>query len=446
MQTLISICSKIFSPALHFSLFVILCLGINIKSTNSQSVTLKEAREAAYKVAIQAFTRSAEIPDLVRASSDLESMLTADLIFSRLFKVIPAESFLEPKITGPIQTLNADIWSQIGANFVVRGKVSLKGGQTILEGYAFEIPSGRLVIQKTYRTTRKDIMGLAHEFGDDIVELVTQKPGLFSTKIAFAYVPPRGRSKEIWVMDFNGRNPYPLVQNGRTNLSPEWTKDGRYVYYSSSSMIDWHIWKTDISGRSTQVTKFKGSALGPAMMPNGKEFVASLSKDGNSDIYLLGLDGKEKRRLTAKQGINVSPYPNTDGTKICFSSDRLGNLHVFALDLGSMEVSRLTRVGTKNDSCVWGAENRIIFSGMDTDREFDLFSMDDKGEMMSRITYDAKNNESPAYSPDGQLVVFSSARTGKNQIYIMRADGTQIEPIELPGDASQPAWSPRLGY
>jgi TolB protein len=116
------------------------------------------------------------------------------------------------------------------------------------------------------------------------------------------------------------------------------------------------------------------------------------------------------------------------------------------IDTGVTE--RLTRVGTLNDSCAWNPrDDLILFSGMDTDREFDIFAMNSMGQNMERLTYDAKNNESPSWSPDGKLVVFSSRRGIRNQIFVMKADGTQVLPlVELPGDASQPSWSPRLGY
>lgn len=442
-------------PIRKFLLFSILVFPTSASISTvaiAQSIVLKDARDKPTPIAIQAFIKAAETPELAKLTPELEADLTADLIFSRVFKVIPTESFNGAKIAGPIQTLQSDMLEllgpkQLNATYLVRGKIGYDAGQTTLEGYVFEVASGRLVIQRVYKTRRRESNLVVHQFGDDIVELVTGQKGLFSTKIAFSYVPPKSKDKQIWVMDFNGRNPVPLVQNGRTNMSPEWTRDGHSIYYSSSSLIDWHIWKTDLSGKSAQVTQFKGSALGPAMLPNGKDFVVSLSKDGNSDIYLLGLDGKEKKRLTTRRGINVSPYPSPDGKKICFSSDRLGNLHVFTLDITTLEVERLTRVGTLNDSCVWNSvDDQILFAGMDVDRAFDIFSMNSKGEQMERLTYDAKKNESPSFSPDGKLIAFSSERSGRNQVYIMRTDGTQTTPIDLPGDATQPAWSPRLGY
>jgi TolB protein len=429
-----------FSLAGLFILFAI--------STQAQSIILKQAKDAAVPIAIQAFLKTTDTPESTKIATDLEAELTADLIFSRIFKVLSAESFLESTIVGPIQTVKVDSWRQVGAQYLVRAKLTMEGALPSLEAYVFDINSGKAVVQKTYRTKRPDHSVLAHQFGDDIVELVTGKKGLFSTKIAFSYQKPNSRSKDIWVMDFNGRNARPLVQNGRTNLNPVWTRDGRYIYFSSSSTIHWNLWKTDLSGKTTQVTKFKGSALRPTMMPNGREMILSLSMEGNPDIYLTNLDGQVKKRLTKRQGINISPSVSPDGTKICFSSDRLGNLHVFTYDLRTEEITRLTRVGTLNDSCAWNPfDNLILFSGMDIDREFDIFAMNDQGNEMERLSYDAKNNEGPSWSPDGKLVAFSSRRSGKYQIYIMKADGTAVDAfVKLDGEASNAAWSPRLGY
>lgn len=35
------------------------------------------------------------------------------------------------------------------------------------------------------------------------------------------------------------------------------------------------------------------------------------------------------------------------------------------------------------------------------------------------------SNEDPSFSPDGRFVMYTSNRTGKNQIYISTVDGTE---------------------
>lgn len=427
---------------------VLFLIGLYAAPSFGQSIVLRDARDAAIPIAVQEFLRVPPTPEIIQASVDIEAMLSANLIFSRLFQVVPQEAFLEQKITGPIEVVRLDQWNQTGADYLVRASITKADGAFKLTAYAFDLSNGKVLLNKTYETRRKDYTVLAHQLGDDIVQLATGEAGLFSTKIAFVYQPPGSRLKEIWAMDFNGRNSVPLVQNGRTNLSPKWTVDGREIVYTTESLKGWNLWKTSLGGRSTQITSVPGSALGPAMLPNGRDMVVSLSKDGNNELYVVSLDGKVKDRLTKRSEIDIAPSVSPDGKKLCFSSGVVASLHVYVMEIATRAIKQLTRVGMYNDSCAWNPnQNQILFSGMDVDREFDIFSMNDEGLQMERLTYDAKNNETPDWSPDGKLIVFASRRTGKEEIYVMKADGTQISKItDLPGKASQPTWSPRLGY
>ncbi|TVQ80857.1 MAG: hypothetical protein EA369_01330 [Bradymonadales bacterium] len=432
----------------QFFALALLILSTMSSSAIGQGIVLRDAREAAIPIAIQNFRTESE--GLTRVSTDLEASLTANLIFSRLFRVIPSEAIMDEATKGELGEIQVGPWRQTGAQFVVRASVSQRDNETSLKAWMFRIHDGRKLFEKTYSTRRTDYEVLAHQLGDDIVQQVTGEPGLFSTKIAFVYQAPNSRHKEIWVMDFNGRNPEPLIQNNRTNLSPTWTLDGQNIIFSSASLKGWDLWRFERRrNRSTQLTNFPGSALGPSMHPNGREMVVALSKDGESDLYLLDMNGRERRRLTRRsEVIDLAPSFSPDGNFLCFSSGRMGALHVFRMELQSLQSTRLTRVGTLNDSCAWHPkENTILFQGMDVDREFDIFSMNHEGNQMSRITFDARHNETPSWSPDGQLVVFSSRRSGRNEIHVMKADGSQVTKItNLPGEATMPSWSPRLGY
>ncbi len=56
-------------------------------------------------------------------------------------------------------------------------------------------------------------------------------------------------------------------------------------------------------------------------------------------------------------------------------------------------------------------------------------------------------NTSPSYSPDGKKIVFNSDRGGSRQLYIMNADGSNVERISFGGGAyAAPNWSPRGDY
>jgi hypothetical protein len=74
---------------------------------------------------------------------------------------------------------------------------------------------------------------------------------------------------------------------------------------------------------------------------------------------------------------------------------------------------------------------------------YDIFVADADGRNPVRLTADPALDFQPVWTPDGQRVVFASARTGTRQLYVMRADGTELRQLTmLPGGAEEPALSP----
>ena len=54
---------------------------------------------------------------------------------------------------------------------------------------------------------------------------------------------------------------------------------------------------------------------------------------------------------------------------------------------------------------------------------------------------------SPSYSPDGKRIVFSSDRSGGQQLYVMNANGKNMRRISFgKGRYATPVWSPRGDY
>jgi TolB protein len=67
------------------------------------------------------------------------------------------------------------------------------------------------------------------------------------------------------------------------------------------------------------------------------------------------------------------------------------------------------------------------------------------GALFQQLTHRQGNNERPSWSPDGRFIAFSSNRSGKKEIYIMRADGSGQKKITSgSGEKTAPAWSPFL--
>src|SRR5919204_4148866 len=61
----------------------------------------------------------------------------------------------------------------------------------------------------------------------------------------------------------------------------------------------------------------------------------------------------------------------------------------------------------------------------------------------TNLTRNEVDDEDPAWSPDATTIAFSSQRDGNEELYTMRADGSDVRRLtRTPEPESQPTWSP----
>ena len=66
---------------------------------------------------------------------------------------------------------------------------------------------------------------------------------------------------------------------------------------------------------------------------------------------------------------------------------------------------------------------------------------------VKQLTHMPSIETSPSYSPDGKRIVFSSDRSGGQQLYVMNANGKNMRRISFgKGRYATPVWSPRGDY
>src|SRR5262249_40272235 len=105
-----------------------------------------------------------------------------------------------------------------------------------------------------------------------------------------------GAHIKIGMIDKDGRNLHDIASGNYDNVIPNWSMDGRSVYFSSNRTGSWEIWKSDLStGKENQVTHNGG--LASAESYDGKSLY--YSKRESAGLWKIPVEGGEERLISA---------------------------------------------------------------------------------------------------------------------------------------------------
>lgn len=215
-------------------------------------------------------------------------------------------------------------------------------------------------------------------------------------------------NQDIWMMNPDGSDLVQLTTGPSNDTSPNWSSDGVYVVYATTTL-------RGIGGISAVQVGQSGSIpllseahdyWDPTWAPDGAHLLFASDRDGTTDIYVAevirdvwGLRLGAIVRLTNDVYWDVDPSWSPDGRLIVFASDRDGDNEVYVMKVDGTDVLRLT-------------ENTV-------------------------------DDLDPSWSPDGSRIVFTSSRDGNAEIYTMNADGSDQTNLTRSADRDVcAAWRP----
>ena len=373
-------------------------------------------------------------------AKDISELFRFDMTLAGPFTVM-ATTPTDPKSGIRPGDFSFDVWKAAGADLLIKSGYTLAGTTLTLECRLYDVTRGQELTAKRYSGSITDMRRIAHTFSDEIMKVTTGVRGPFTGKIAF--VSKRTGNKEIYLMDYDGYNVQRLTRNGSINLNPDFSPSGKELIYTSYKKGNPDLYRRGIfSGTEARIAAHRGINVTAAYAPDGNRIALAMSKDGNSEIYIINKDGRQLARLTNNSAIDISPAWSPDGRQIAFVSDRLGKPQVFVMNADGSGVRRLTTSGAYNVSPRWSPKgDKILYCRQMGG--FQIFAINPDGSGDTQLTSQG-SNEHPRWSPDGRYITFSSQRSGRDAIYVMRADGSgQVMVSRGKGSDSHPTWSPR---
>ena len=232
-------------------------------------------------------------------------------------------------------------------------------------------------------------------------------------RIAYWRIRVPGRptgQRDIWTVPAAGGTPTPVTDDAALDWTPEWSPDGRYLYYSSDRNGSMNLWRVRIDEAS-------GKVLGdPEPITTPSPFVGqfSFSSDGSKIAF-------ESRVVESNvQKVGFDPASGkTIGSPTRITTGSQAWLHLDVSADGDWLVMRPS----------YGQE--------------DLYVSKADGSGLRQVTADEARDRHPRWSPDGQTIAFYSDREGPlYHVWSVRPDGSGLKRLSFDDKGGYyPSWS-----
>jgi len=383
-------------------------------------------QENVFQIPLWVSPIDAQVADKVGTAQRLEEVLFNDLEFSGLFRIIRGK----PTTVGITQgEFSVD----------VQGKLFREGPDVYFEGWVTDVTSGDFLGGKKYKLPEGSMRRIAHHFADEVVRLVTGEQGVATTRIVFTR--KRDNQWELILSDYDGYDPKVLVRQGVPLLNPRWVdNDGAIVYASyREGKADLFIRRVN-EAKSTPLATFPGINYVADWSNRQRLVLAALSKDGNSEIYLLEPSGTIRKRLTHNRAIDTEPAWSPSGRELVFVSDRSGRPQLYIMERDGANVRRLTFTGGYNATPAWAPQGDLIAFVSRIGNDFQIATITPDGREGRLLTLDGKSHEDPRWAPNGRHIVYTEKGAGDEVISVVdRITGGR----RILAQGANPDWSSR---
>ncbi|MBN1271484.1 MAG: PD40 domain-containing protein [Candidatus Aminicenantes bacterium] len=107
------------------------------------------------------------------------------------------------------------------------------------------------------------------------------------------------------------------------------------------------------------------------------------------------------------------------------------------------EILKVTN--TESSYPFWSPDgSKIVFQSNRAGADSEIYIMNADGTNIERLTYSTADDLTPVWSPDGSLIAFQSMRDGNEELYIMNIDGSHQRNITFSSDSEMhPKWHPK---
>jgi TolB protein len=428
----------------HFACLVAIGFLLFCQRTRAELVVeITKGQADAIPIAIVPFSSA----EAAAASFDVAKLVSDDLARSGRFKTTDRKDMIEQPHTGA--GISFDDWRRLNNDYIVVGQVQSSGqDQFSITFELYNVLNRQRLLGYQFTANKPGLRLASHQVADMIFEKILGIRGAFATHVAYISVLgslPR-KNYRLIVADADGENPHVVMESHEPLMSPSWAPDGQSLAYVSFEgrlpSVYVQVLKT---GERRRVSARAGVNQAPAWSPDGKKLALTLStRDGNLDIYVLDLATQALTRITDDPGIDTEPQWSKDGQSLYFTSDRAGGPQIYRIGIQSgAKPRRLTFQGSYNARPRLAPDESQMAFVTQEDGGYRIATMDLRGRGDVQVLTKGHFDVSPSFAPNGAEIIYASRDRGRGVLALVSADGrVQERLVSSEGELQEPAWAP----
>lgn len=218
-----------------------------------------------------------------------------------------------------------------------------------------------------------------------------------------------------------------LVVTQPSPESPSYSPDRTMLAYVAPDVSGVpQVWVQQIAaGTSIQVTSGPAAARRPRWMPATNQILFAVAGQG---IWTVAIGGTPTRLIERGTNPNIS----RDGRTIVFEDQR--SIWIAAADgsgVRKVEGTAPVYYSVPRSPALSPDGATIAYFQAELGPNGDFWTIPASGGTPTRLTTDLREGGSPAWTPDGQHVLFSSARAGSRTLWQVPATGGEPTPLTV---------------
>ncbi len=247
-----------------------------------------------------------------------------------------------------------------------------------------------------------------------------------------AFVSNKNGTDDLYVINADGSKELQLTHTAYHESISGWTRDGKQLIFSILINNTSSIFTIDSEGKNQQLI---GTVPGrsPVISPDGKQVIYATGSWTEMALFVSTLDGKEQRQLNDGKSIAWNVHWAPDGKRFAFTGRGEKEIAVFVANADGSDKRQLSRVPMEEGAAQWpvwsndGKRLAIQVSSRSHKESAHIWLVDVASGESHKLAEHAEDylDETPFWFPDGKRLAFQSNRSGRMEVWIMNADGTE---------------------